>query len=116
MPSRIAISEDFYFQGMGGDARRLGPSNLPNASGALANSTMKTVGQVDIVIKMPNINFFFEGSAVVLENLSLPVILGVHFLKTNSLSPILEPDMAKLVHIPSNQAQLLIANIQLGNF
>ena len=81
MPSGIAISEDFYFQGMGGDVSRLGPSNLPNASGALANSTMKTVGQVDVVIKMPNINFFFEGSAVVLENLSLPVILGVNFLK-----------------------------------
>ena len=116
MPSGIAISEDFYFQGMGGDVSRLGPSNLPNASGALANSTMKTVGQVNIVIKMPNINFFFEGSAVVLENLSLPVILGVNFLKTNSLSTILEPDTAKLVHKPTNQEQVLIANIKLGNF
>ena len=74
---------------------------------------MKTVGQVNVVIKMPNINFFFKGSAVVLENLSLPVILGVNFLKTNSLSPILEPDTAKLVHTPSNQAQMLIANIKL---
>ena len=44
----------------------------------VANSTMKTVGQVDLKIKMSNINFFFEGSAVVLENLSLPVILGVN--------------------------------------
>ena len=65
---------------------------------------------------MSNINFFFEGSAVVLENLSLPVILGVNFLKTNSLSPILEPDTAQLVHTPSNQAQTLIANMSLGNF
>ena len=89
---------------------------MPNASGALANSMMKTVGQVDIVIKMPNINFFFEGSAVVLENLLLPVILGVNFLKTNSLSTILELDTAKLVHTPTNQEQVLIANIKLGNF
>ena len=81
MPSGIAISEDFFFQGMGGDSRRLGPSNFPNASGALANSTMKAVGQVDVVISMPHINFLFEGSTVVLENLSLPVILGVNFLK-----------------------------------
>ena len=86
---------------------------MPNASGALANSTMKTVGQVNVVIKMSDINFFFEGSAVVLENLSLPVILGVNFLKSNSLSLILEPDTAKLVHTPSNQAQMLIANIKL---
>ena len=102
--------------GMGGDVRRLEPANLPNASGALANLMMKTIGQVDLKIKMSNINFFFEGSAVVLENLSLPVILGVNFLKTNSLSPILEPDTAQLVHTPSNQAQTLIANMSLGNF
>ena len=58
------------YRGWGGDVRRLGPSNLPNASVALENSTMKTVGQVDLKIKMADINFFFEGSAVVLENLS----------------------------------------------
>ena len=52
MPSGIAISEEFYVHGMGGDVRRLEPSNLPNASGALANSTLKTVGQVDLKIKM----------------------------------------------------------------
>ena len=51
------------YRGWGGDVRRLEPLNLPNASGALANSTMKTVGQVDLKIKMSNINFFFEGSA-----------------------------------------------------
>ena len=77
---------------------------------------MKAVGQVDVVISMPHINFLFEGSAVVLENLSLPVILGVNFLKTNSLSTILEPDTAKLVHNPTNQEQVLIANIKPGNF
>ena len=94
MPSGIAISEEFFFQGMGGNVRSIKPSNLPNASGALANSTMRTVAQVDVRIKMSNINFFFEGQALILENLSLPVILGVNFLKSNSLSPILEPDMA----------------------
>lgn len=116
MPSGIAISKDFFFQGMGGDSRRLGPSNFPKASGALANSTMKAVGQVDVIISMPHINVLFKGSAVVLENLSLPVILGVNFLKTNSLSTILEPDTAKLVHNPTNQEQVLIANIKPGDF
>ena len=77
---------------------------------------MKAVGQVDVVISMRHINFLFEGSAIVLENLSLPVILGVNFLKTNSLSTILEPDTAKLVHNPTNQEQVLIANIKPGNF
>ena len=116
LPSGIAISEEFFFQGMGGNVRSIKPSNLPNASGALANSTMRTVGQVDVRIKMSNINFFFEGQALILENLSLPVILGVNFLKSNSLSPILEPDTAQLVHTPSQQAQTLIANVSSGNF
>ena len=53
---------------------------------------------------------------MVLENLSLPVILGINFLKTNSLSPILEPDTAQLVHTPLQQAQVLIANVSSGNF
>ena len=57
---------------------------------------------------MSNINFFFKGQALVLENLSLPVILGVDFLKTNSLSPIF--------HTPSQQVQMLIANVSSGNF
>ena len=100
LPSGIAISEAFFFQTMGGNVRSIKPSNLPNASGALANSTMRTVGQVDVRIKMSNINFFFEGQALILENLSLPVILGVNFLKSNSLSPILEQDTAQLVHTP----------------
>ena len=100
LPSRIAISKAFFSQRMWGNARSIKPSNLPNASGALANSTMRTVGQVDVRIKMSNINFFFEGQALILENLFLPVILGVNFLKSNSLSPILEQDTAQLVHTP----------------
>ena len=96
----LLIPEEFFFQGLGGNVRSLKPSNLPNASGALANSTMRTVGQVDVRIKMSNINFFFEGQALILENLFLPVILGVNFLKSNSLSPILEQDTAQLVHTP----------------
>ena len=116
LPSGIAISEAFFFQKMGGNVRSIKPSNLPNASGALANSTMRTVGQVDVRIKMSNINFFFEGQALILENLSLPVILGVNYLKSNSLSPILEPDMAQLVHTLSQQAQTLIANVSSVNF
>ena len=98
----LLIPEEFFFQGMGGNVRSIKLSNLPNASGALANSMMRTVGQVDVRIKMSNINFFFEGQAIVLENLSLPVILGVNFLKTNSLSPILEQDTAHWFTIPTS--------------
>ena len=116
LPSGIAILEAFYFNNMGGNASMIKLSSLPNASGALVNSTMKTVGQVDVRIKMSNISFLFEGQAIILENLSLPVILGVNFLKYNSLSPILEPDTAQLVHIPSQQAQMLIANVSTENF
>ena len=55
LPSRIAISEAFFFQTLGGDVSLIKPSNLPNASGALVNSTMRTVGQVDVRIKLSNI-------------------------------------------------------------
>ena len=117
LPSGIAILEAFYFNNMGGNASMIKPSSLPNASGALVNSTMKTVGQVDVGrLKCLKFHFFFEGQAIILENLSLPVILGVNFLKYNSLSPILEPDTAQLVHIPSQQAQMLIANVSTENF
>ena len=110
-PPESPFRRNFLFKRWFGNSKLLKPSSLPNASGALANSTMRTVGQVDVKIKMSNINFFFEGHALVLENLILPVILGINFLKTNSLSPILEPDTAQLVHTPSQQAQMLIANV-----
>ncbi len=51
----------------------------------------------------------FSGSAVVLKNLSLPVIIGVNFLKTNSLSPVLEPQAARVVHSTTAECQDLIA-------
>ena len=114
-PPESPFQRHFFSKQWGGNARSIKLSNLPNASGALANSTMRTVGQVDVRIKLSNINFFFEGQALVLENLSLPVILGVNFLKTNSLSPILEPDMAQLVHTSSQQAQMLVGNVSSGN-
>jgi len=58
----------------------------------------------------------FKGQAVVLENLSLPIILGVNFLKHNSLSPFLTPQLAQLVHTPSLQTQDLIANVGENKF
>ena len=61
---------------------------------------METVGQLSVKIRFNNLSAIFTGSAVVLKNLPLPVIVGINFLKSNSLSPILDPHSAKLVHNP----------------
>ena len=115
LPSSIAISETFFFQTMGGgNSSQIRPSELRIASGALVNSKIETLGQVDVKIKINNISLLFSGQAVIMKNLSLPVILGINFLKYNSLSPILEPYTATLVHTPMRQAQVLIANITTG--
>ena len=73
---------------------------------------METVGQLEVRIKFNNLSTIFSGSAVILKNLSLPVIIGVNFLKTNSLSPILDPSSAQIVHKPTAEKQDLIANLQ----
>ena len=70
LPSGIAISEEFFFQKMGGNSRSIKPSSLPNASGALANSTMRTVGQVDVKIKMSNI-VIFKGVVLFVQQATL---------------------------------------------
>ena len=72
---------------------------------------METVGQLEVRIRFNNLSTIFSGSAVVLKNLSLPVIIGINFSKTNSLSPILDPFSAQVVHSPSNEKQELIANL-----
>ncbi|MBZ5782041.1 hypothetical protein K8366_24015, partial [Klebsiella aerogenes] len=72
---------------------------------------MMALGEVRVELKFSRMNIIFKGTAVVWENLSLPIILGVNFLKHNSLSPFFTPNKAQLVHTPSLQKQDLIANI-----
>ena len=111
IPSGVAISEYFFMNNLGGKIEDLIPSELNSANGANSNSTMETVGQLGVRIRFNNLSTIFSGSAVVLKNLSLPIITGINFLKTNSLSPILDPFSAQIVHSPSNEKQELIANI-----
>ncbi len=109
IPTGVAISEDFFTNNMQGRISDLIPSDLSSANGASSNSTMETVGQLEVRIRFNQMSTIFSGSAVVLKNLSLPVIIGVNFLKTNSLSPVLEPQAAKVVHSTTSEYQDLIA-------
>ena len=93
---------------MKGKIEDLGPSELNSADGASSNSTMKTVGQLEVRIRFNNLSTIFSGLAVVLKNLSLPVIIGVNFLKTNSFSPILDPSSAQIVHKPTDEKLIFI--------
>ena len=77
----------------------------------IANVTILRLGAVDIKLVFSRINITFLEKAVFPRNLLLPIMLGIHFLKNNSLSPFLTHNEAKLVHTPSNQSQAFIANI-----
>ena len=83
IPSGVAISEQYFINSLGGNAGKLLPSDLNSANGASSNSKMETVGQLEVRIRFNQMSTIFSGSAVVLKNLSLPVIIGVNFLKTN---------------------------------
>ena len=111
IPSGVAISKQFFIDNLGGEVGQLIPSNLNSANGASSNLMMKTVGQLQVKIRFNNLSTIFSDSAVILRDLSLPIIIGIHFLKSNSLSPILEPGSAQIVHRPSSESQDLIANI-----
>ena len=108
--SGIAISEQFFCQYLGWNLDEVSPSSLLSANGATTNLTMQSVGKVKNRINFTNMNLIFSGSAVILKTLSLSLILGVNFLKYNSLSPLV-PNTAKLVHTPTQQSQVVIANI-----
>ena len=112
IPTGVAISEYFFTNTLRGRMEDLEPSELGSANGASSNSTMETIGQLEVRIRFNNLSTIFSGSAVVLKNLSLPVIIGVNFFKTNSLSPILDPSSAQIVHKPTKEKQDLIANLQ----
>ena len=76
IPSGVAISEQFFIDSLGGNVRQLVPSNLNSANGASLNSTMETVGQLEVRIRFNHLSTIFSGSAVILRDLSLPVIVG----------------------------------------
>ena len=73
------ISEYFFMNNLRGNIEDLIPSELDSANGASSNSTMETVGQLGVRIRFNNLSTIFSGSAVVLKNLSLPVIIGINF-------------------------------------
>ena len=111
IPTGVAISKHFFINNLRGKIEDLITSELDSANGASSNSTMETVGQLEVRIRFNNLSTIFSGSGVVLKNLSLPVIIGINFLTSNSLSPILDPYSAQIMHSLSNESQELIANL-----
>ena len=51
IPTGVAISEYFFVNNLQGNVRDLVPSDLNSANGASSNSTMETVGQLDVKIR-----------------------------------------------------------------
>ena len=96
------ISEQLFCEHLGGNLDKVSLTSLLSVNGATAKRTMQSIGEVKIRIRFTNMNLIFSGSAV-----SFPLIFGVNFLKYNSLSPFLAPNMAKLVHTPTQQSQVL---------
>ena len=65
IPSGVAISKQFFLEKLGGTVGQLIPSDLNSANGASSNSTMKTVGQLEVIIKFEHLSQIFSGSAVI---------------------------------------------------
>ena len=75
-------------------------------------SNVHTVGDTVANIKCSNFNIvILKGPAVVLRNLSQQVIVGMNSLRDNYLNLDLTPDHAHLIHIPTQQYQVLVAQI-----
>jgi len=66
-----------------------------SVTGVTINAMMGTLEEVEIKLVFYRINTTFTGITVVLRNLSLPIILGISFLKNNSLSPLFTPKSVK---------------------
>ena len=76
------------------------------------NSAMHVVGDTQVFIKCSNFNnVILSGPAVVLRDLSQQVIVGMNFLRDNYLNLDLTPDYAHLIHAPTRQKQVLVAQI-----
>ena len=90
----------------------LSPPSFQTANGASENLAMHTVGDTIVYIKCSNFNnVILSGPAVVLRNLSQQVIVGMNFLRDNYLNLDLTPDHAHLIHTPTRQCQVLVAQI-----
>ena len=72
---------------------------------------MHSVGETIVHIKCDNFSSILSGAAVVLKNLSQSVIVGMNFLRDNYLCLDLTPDYAHLIHSPTQECQVLIAQI-----
>ena len=72
---------------------------------------MHSIGETIVHIKCDNFSSILSGAAVVLKNLSQPVIVGMNFLRDNYLSLDLTPDYAHLIHSPTQECQVLLAHI-----
>ena len=78
--------------------------------GFIAADAMHVVGDTQVFIKCSNFNNVIL-STVVLRNLSQQVIVGMNFLRDNYLNLDLTPDHAHLIHTPTRQYQVLVAQI-----
>ena len=67
IPTGVAISEYFFINNLQGKVGDLLPSDLNSANGASSNSTMETVGQLEVKIRFNQMSTIFSGSAVVFE-------------------------------------------------
>ena len=110
----LCVSEDFFVS-LGGNVGDLSPPSFHTANGASENSAMYSVGETIVHIKCDNFSSILSGAAVVLKNLSQSVIVGMNFLQDNSLCLDLAPDYAHLIHSPTNERQVLIAQISEAN-
>ena len=107
----LCVSESFFLS-LGGKLGDLSPLSFQRANGASENSEMHTVGDTVVNIKCSNFNnVILSGPAVVLRNLSQQVIVGMNFLRDNYLNLDLTPDHAHLIHTPTRQYQVLVAQI-----
>ena len=107
----LCVSEAFYVS-LGGQLGDLDPSSLHTANGASLNSAMQALGDTYIYIKCTDFNnVILSGPCVVLRGLNEEVIVGMNFLRDNSLNLNLSPHKACLVHSPTQQSQQLVAAI-----
>ena len=60
IPTGVAISEYFFTNTLRGRMEDLEPSELGSANGASSNSTMDTLGQLEVKIRFDNLSTFFQ--------------------------------------------------------
>ena len=107
----MCVSESFFLS-LGGQLEDLSPPSFQTANTASENLAMHVVGDTHVFIKCSNFNnVILSGPAVVLRDLSQQVIVGMNFLRDNYLNLDLTPDYAHLIHAPTRQKQVLVAQI-----